>query len=461
MTQIGDSENATADVALLKTPLDDVTQAHILGLITSQVEENQKLEYKRSPPDSWPDKEKSELRKDAAAMANGGGGIIIYGIDEDKEGRAESLCSLSDAVELKSRIESILISNIEPPFRRIGIRILDVDEAQILLLRVDNPIDPPHCVFMGEWNRRYPIRQGRDTRPMSHGEIREAMRSDQVLREISQIRGLIEQGGVIGRVDPTAVLTSREILSITDSELFAKASLEEFSRNSIGRPYLRIAGIPNPLGEESILRSNEDELRSLLSSPPGARRQGWYLSGDNDIKRLPVGLSVIDKYTETALSFYWNGAVVFDTPLDTTGATWAYKELAEEGETILNPRCFVEPIVCVLALLKKISGMLPSIIDFRFAVDFVHAQGITVTPCSIRSPAMMFRHGSVDSNAFATIDQDRVQTFTSPFKPSEITEELANQVIVELFAELNINIRSQNIPIEDEIFEVLRASDTT
>lgn len=419
------------------------------------MEESQRLEFKQSPPDSWSDSERAELRKDAVAMANGGGGIIIYGLSENEQGRACSICPLADATSLKSRIESILISNIEPPFRKIGIRILDVKGDDVILLKVDAPDSPPNCVCNGEWNRRYPIRQGRDTRPMSHGEIRDALLSDRMLREVSRIAQLVESGNFTNSIDPTSELTSRQLLSISDPELFAQAALEDFCRNAGGRPYLRITGIPDPLGSRVELQDIEAELRTLLSALPGARRQGWFLGHDLEIKRIPVGLSARDQFLESVVVVFWNGAVVFDIPLDTSGATWGYEKYSNEGEKILNPRCFIEPIICMLALIKAISGIRSKIGECQFEIEFLNAESLTVTPCSTSSPAVIFRCGEGNSDHFSSIDCDRVLISGSPFLSNEINKTLARKIVLEVFAELNIVIHVGHIPMEEDRFEIL------
>lgn len=41
------------------------------------------MDFKEAVANGWNDKKKNELRKDVVALANGGGGLIVYGIAED------------------------------------------------------------------------------------------------------------------------------------------------------------------------------------------------------------------------------------------------------------------------------------------------------------------------------------------------------------------------------------------
>jgi integrase len=69
----------------LEMPLADWTGAHIQQIIADQIEEGQRLEYKRELDLSGgSDRQRKEAAKDASGMANAQGGLIIYGIDEQE-----------------------------------------------------------------------------------------------------------------------------------------------------------------------------------------------------------------------------------------------------------------------------------------------------------------------------------------------------------------------------------------
>lgn len=67
---------------IFSKPLKDVNEQDIQRLINDQIEENIHLDYKREIALS--PKGKKELAKDVSAFANSKGGVIIYGIEEEK-----------------------------------------------------------------------------------------------------------------------------------------------------------------------------------------------------------------------------------------------------------------------------------------------------------------------------------------------------------------------------------------
>jgi predicted HTH transcriptional regulator len=59
--------------------------ADVRALITNQVQESLTLDYKRSDSlDKADSRKRIELSKDVSAFANSAGGVILYGMVEDK-----------------------------------------------------------------------------------------------------------------------------------------------------------------------------------------------------------------------------------------------------------------------------------------------------------------------------------------------------------------------------------------
>jgi hypothetical protein len=67
------------------------TLVHIESLVSQHVEESAHLDFKRQLP---PPGENDRIAKLLSAFANSDGGIVVYGIDEDGQGRADSLTPL-------------------------------------------------------------------------------------------------------------------------------------------------------------------------------------------------------------------------------------------------------------------------------------------------------------------------------------------------------------------------------
>jgi len=84
---------------MLPVNLNDLTPSHIQNLIDSEVAEGLMLEYKQELPSNQSEKKKDFLYE-VAAMANAGGGDIVFGIvdrpgaDNQSTGIADSLSGI-------------------------------------------------------------------------------------------------------------------------------------------------------------------------------------------------------------------------------------------------------------------------------------------------------------------------------------------------------------------------------
>src|SRR5260221_1084665 len=73
--------------ALLGTPLDDLQYQHLAALVTNHVSEAFDLDFKATLYGNA-DKDRRDLATDVAALANTAGGMLVLGIEEDRQARA-------------------------------------------------------------------------------------------------------------------------------------------------------------------------------------------------------------------------------------------------------------------------------------------------------------------------------------------------------------------------------------
>jgi predicted HTH transcriptional regulator len=69
-------------------PLSTITLVDLQSLITDKVRENRQLDYKDEQP-AHPranDDKKSDFAVDVSALANGSGGLLVYGVAEERDG---------------------------------------------------------------------------------------------------------------------------------------------------------------------------------------------------------------------------------------------------------------------------------------------------------------------------------------------------------------------------------------
>jgi hypothetical protein len=148
-----------------------VTEAQLQRLIGH--EEGQTLEFKR---ELGPQKENREFAVDVTALANGGGGLLLVGIDEDRaSGRATSVDGVP-VVEggLAARVELILDGLVRPHLPVSVGRVDLTDGNEVILVAVEGGPRRPHAVLDGESKLIYPIRRGRKKGYLAETEVADA-----------------------------------------------------------------------------------------------------------------------------------------------------------------------------------------------------------------------------------------------------------------------------------------------
>lgn len=130
--------------------------------------ETDDLDWKRDLP---PARElpKTDFPKDIAAMANSGGGMIVYGVEEQQKA-ATGRVDTGDLTEVHERsLHSAAITAITPPVFGLKIYRLGIDPRAVAVF-VPASVDGPHLIYRGEYFGA-PIRNNSDTVWMKEREI--------------------------------------------------------------------------------------------------------------------------------------------------------------------------------------------------------------------------------------------------------------------------------------------------
>lgn len=158
----------------LTKPLAEWEEADVFALVEERIEEGQRLEFKRQLDLGTP-KQRSEACKDASGLANAQGGLLIYGVDEERQDDGRRIPTrttpLSDG-DVRSRLEDVLDSAVHPALN-MEARQIDVEGGYFLVVRVYQRLGVPHMVD-GYGEMRFYIRSGLKTRPMTQQEIASA-----------------------------------------------------------------------------------------------------------------------------------------------------------------------------------------------------------------------------------------------------------------------------------------------
>lgn len=162
------------------------------------VQETASLDWKRKFYDSrrpgWDD----EAAKDIAAMANSGGGWIVFGVAEDKETSAASeLEPIPWNSDEHQRILRTAYAHIGPPVLGLEFFSFLKDDGHVVMMRVPDSREAPHFARKGNDAFVAPRRNGPHTAFMSDREIERGFRERFQHRddEERQLQHLYEQTG--------------------------------------------------------------------------------------------------------------------------------------------------------------------------------------------------------------------------------------------------------------------------
>jgi predicted HTH transcriptional regulator len=105
--------------------------SYLKSLIENQTEESIHLEYKSSGALANQDNKKSEISKDVSAMANSDGGVLIYGIREDKN-LAMEIEPINRKDFSKEWLEQVIQAKIQPRINGIQIFPISIDNEGVV-----------------------------------------------------------------------------------------------------------------------------------------------------------------------------------------------------------------------------------------------------------------------------------------------------------------------------------------
>lgn len=141
----------------------------------------------------------TDFPKDIAAMANSGGGLIVYGVEEDQKAATArvDVGSLSETHERALR--SVAVSAITPPVFNLAIWRLEHDGDFAVVLDVPASVDGPHLIYRNELFGA-PRRNDADTVWMKEREIEALYRARfEERRHSTEVLDALHAEAVAGR----------------------------------------------------------------------------------------------------------------------------------------------------------------------------------------------------------------------------------------------------------------------
>lgn len=141
---------------------DLIDSDNLSRLITGKIPENKNLEYKRDL-DIKGDGERKEFLADISSFANSDGGLIIFGVSEEKNensqntGIPDEIIGFSgDTIDFEiSRIEGLISSCIQPRINNLLIKRIEIASKILITIIIPKNYGIPHMVTYKSTNKFY------------------------------------------------------------------------------------------------------------------------------------------------------------------------------------------------------------------------------------------------------------------------------------------------------------------
>lgn len=152
-----------------------VTDELVDSAVAAQLQEDFDLDWKRDLPPTK-DLKTHDFPKDVAAMANSGGGTIVYGIAE-KDGCATGRKGVGNFPEThQATLLRAAVTNISPPVFGIKFHHIGEPGKEVVVMVVPPSVDGPHLIYKDNYFGA-PIRNGAFTIWMLESQIEAAYRA--------------------------------------------------------------------------------------------------------------------------------------------------------------------------------------------------------------------------------------------------------------------------------------------
>lgn len=408
-------------------PIAEIDDDEFAALVEDQQPEDQHLEFKALYHRD-DDRSRLDLLKEIAALANGGGGYVIVGI-EDVDSRACGFVGANrdESERDASSLLDLCLDHISPRIEGLEVVARLIGENGITVVRIPPSIRTPHMVTY-QRGTHFIRRVADSKREMSHEEIRSAFQDEPVSRKVSEIDGKV--GRLIEATERDATFEWLEdrvrtggpgLTETADGEIIARLARKRFEDQVADSPYYWIAATPLEAQPGSI-PVEDDDLRELLRDPPGSRRDGWNMEAIREtVHRTGEGLRRGDRKSRY-LEITENGHLEFWTPLD-AHFCWGQSEEEFQSRPRLNPFPLVEYPVTFLRLYRTLSGRYAIDGDVLFQYEYRNLRGYVLRPFhprSIRYMAMATPDNPYEGDHFALGPSQQA----NDFHPEQLALEL-------------------------------------
>lgn len=303
-----------------RADFDAVSENDLVELVTAQVPEGLRIEYKLQIYGNS-DGERRELLKDVSALANSHGGHLIIGMDE-QQGVAVRVAGIGeiDADAELLRMEQIARGGLEPRIPGLRMRAVPLAAGRhALVLRVPRSWNPPHRVVAQGSNRFY-LRHSAGVHEPNVEELRVLFAASssslerarqfraerlQVIQSTAGVRPLVNEGRLIVHIVPIASFSGAISLDMED------VHAQHMAFRPIGAqglsPRFNYYGFVNERGGDE----NHGYTQVFRTGPVEATKAR--IIRERDGQRIIPGLA-LERYFFEVFSSYLNGLKAVGVP---------------------------------------------------------------------------------------------------------------------------------------------------
>lgn len=131
---------------------DVINEKDVCDFLSLKLPEDRSLDYKQNL--NYKDEDITGLLKDISAFANTAGGMLIYGVSEERDAdnrptgipREITGCGYGNGDEVKKRIESWLYELIEPRLFGVRVKPIHVDGNMVVVIKIPQSLFKPHAL---------------------------------------------------------------------------------------------------------------------------------------------------------------------------------------------------------------------------------------------------------------------------------------------------------------------------
>lgn len=269
--------------------LQDLSLDDFQTLITNQIPEGPHLDYKETAY-SGRAQDIREMLRDITALANADGGYLIMGIREDGFGRADALTPIDDPQTKAQAIHQACLDGIRDRIEGLEVQAYETGFNQgLVVVHIPPSEQRPHMMIRDhhtDFFRRY----NTDKRPMTIGEIREAILRNPLFRRLVELE-LMQQGQSVSAESSTIGSQGPPY-----AKIFTERPVERFlQRYFIGATQAQVLVIVSPFISDLadtlynlndvIAKINQDRTRTyVITRPP---REAYQQTGMEVLAQCP------------------------------------------------------------------------------------------------------------------------------------------------------------------------------